>query len=234
MKPRNFIPYRMQPEEGGLAPVRMYGPGVRIWHWANAFAILVLSLTGYFIGTPPPSMIGDTSVLYAMGWTRFFHLAFGYLFALLCLMRLWLVFVEKGVTHHLFIPAIWRREWLNGFMRQLQWNLLVTRPPRYIGLNPLGGLAMLTMFVLPGAVCVLTGFAMYAEVTGHDSWQYALFGWLTLLFGNTLDLHVLHRLAMWIIVWFVMIHVYIAIREDILSRQTVVSTMLSGERQYRD
>ena len=41
---------------------------------------------------------------------------------------------------------------------------------------------------------------MYAEVTGHDSWQYLLFGWVTMLFGNTLDLHVIHRLAMWVIV----------------------------------
>jgi Ni/Fe-hydrogenase 1 B-type cytochrome subunit len=61
-----------------------------------------------------------------------------------------------------------------------------------------------------------------------------LFGWLTMLFGNSLDLHVLHRLAMWVMVWFSIIHIYIAVREDILSRQTVISTMLSGERQFRD
>ena len=30
-----------------------------------------------------------------------------------------------------------------------------------------------------------------------------------------------------------MIHIYIAVREDILSRQTMISTMLSGERQFR-
>jgi Ni,Fe-hydrogenase I cytochrome b subunit len=32
---------------------------------------------------------------------------------------------------------------------------------------------------------------------------------------------------------FVMSHIYIAIREDISGRQTAVSTMLSGIRQYR-
>ena len=54
------------------------------------------------------------------------------------------------------------------------------------------------------------------------------------VFGNTLDLHVFHRLSMWVMVWFSMAHIYIAVREDILSRQTVISTMLSGERQFRD
>ncbi len=229
-----FIPYHRMPETGLVPPVKIYGPGLRLWHWANAFSILVLVITGYFIGVPPPSAIGDTSTLYVMGWIRFFHLAFGYVFGLLSIWRLWLVFAEKGISHHLFLPAIWRKVWLEGFLLQLKWNFLVGKPVRYVGLNPLGNVTMLLMFVIPGALIILTGFAMYAEVAGHDSWQYLLFGWLTAIFGNTLDLHILHRLAMWVIVWFSMVHIYIALREDIMSRQTVVSTMLSGERQFRE
>jgi len=229
-----FIPYQRVPEVGLLPAVMIYGPGVRIWHWLNALAVLVLVITGYFIGVPPPSAIGDTSTLYVMGWIRFFHLASGYVFALLAVMRLWLVFVEGGISHQLFVPAIWRKVWLDGFLRQIKWNLMLGGPLRYIGLNPLANIAMLFMFIIPGAVIIVTGFAMYAEVTGHDSWQYHLFGWVTMLFGNSLDLHVIHRLAMWVMVWFVMAHIYIAVREDILSRQTTISTMLSGERQFRD
>jgi Ni/Fe-hydrogenase 1 B-type cytochrome subunit len=229
-----YLPYQMLPETGLLPPVKVYGPGLRLWHWLNALSVIILCLTGYFIGMPPPSMMGDTSSLYVMGWIRFFHLAAGYVFTQLCVMRFWLIFVEGNITHHLFLPAIWKKSWMEGLHRQLLWNVLQGKPPRYIGLNPLGNLFMLLMFVIPGAVCVVTGLAMYAEVTGHDSWQYMMFGWITLMFGNTLDLHVLHRVAMWIIVWFAMIHIYIAVREDILSRQTVISTMLSGDRQYRD
>ena len=81
---------------------------------------------------------------------------------------------------------------------------------------------------------ILTGFAMLAEVKGHESWLYATFGWMVSIFGNTLDLHILHRLCMWIIVSFVMLHIYTAVREDIVSRQTMISTMLSGERVYRE
>ncbi len=229
-----FTPYYQLPETGMLRSVPVYGPGIRIWHWLNALSVVVLAITGYFIGMPPPSAIGDTSTLYVMGWIRFLHLAFGYVFALLSIMRLWLTFVERGITHQLYLPAIWRKVWLDGFLRQIRWNFLAGKALRYVGLNPLANVAMLTMFLIPGAIMILTGFAMYAEVAGHDSWQYLLFGWVTLLFGNTLDLHVIHRLAMWVMVWFVMIHVYIAVREDILSRQTVISTMLSGERQFRD
>lgn len=231
---KGYIPYHQLPEGSIPAPVMIYGPGVRLWHWANALLVVVLCITGYFIGVPPPSALGDTSSLYIMGWIRFLHLASGYLFTLLALARLWLVFVEKGIAHHLFLPAVWRTEWFDGFMRQIRWNfLMVDKPTRYVGLNPLGNIAMVFMYILPGLLVIITGFAMYAEVTGHESWQYFLFGWVTAIFGNTMDLHVIHRLAMWVMVGFSFVHVYIAVREDVLSRQTMISSMLSGERQFR-
>jgi Ni/Fe-hydrogenase 1 B-type cytochrome subunit len=39
---------------------------------------------------------------------------------------------------------------------------------------------------------------------------------------------------MWALVMFVVVHVYAAIREDIMSRQSIISSMVSGERQFRD
>ena len=38
----------------------------------------------------------------------------------------------------------------------------------------------------------------------------------------------------WVIVVFVMLHVYTAIREDIMSRQSLISTMISGWRMFKD
>jgi hypothetical protein len=38
----------------------------------------------------------------------------------------------------------------------------------------------------------------------------------------------MHQLGMWAIVVFMIIHIYAAIREDIMSRQSMVSTMISG------
>lgn len=39
---------------------------------------------------------------------------------------------------------------------------------------------------------------------------------------------------MWAIVVFMIIHIYAAIREDIMSRQSMVSTMISGHRTFKD
>jgi Ni/Fe-hydrogenase 1 B-type cytochrome subunit len=229
-----WLTFRFLPDEGLLPPVQIYGAWLRFWHWINSLIIAILCVTGYLIGTPLPASLGDTSSLYFMGWIRFIHLASGYLFALLSIARLVTVFIEKRGTHLLFLPPFWRRSWLEGLLFQIRWNLLLEpKARRYLGLNPLANVTMVFMYLLPGALLLLTGFAMYAEVAGHDSWQYAMFGWVTLLWGNTLDLHVVHRLAMWVLVWFSIMHLHITVRDDMLGRQTLVSSMIAGERLFR-
>ena len=54
------------------------------------------------------------------------------------------------------------------------------------------------------------------------------------LFGQSQDVHTWHHLGLWMIGLFVLLHVYAAIREDIMSRQSLVSTMLSGWRLFKD
>jgi Ni/Fe-hydrogenase 1 B-type cytochrome subunit len=54
------------------------------------------------------------------------------------------------------------------------------------------------------------------------------------LFPNAQALHTWHHLGMWAVTIFAIVHVYAAVREDILSRQSMISSMVSGERLFRD
>ena len=82
---------------------------------------------------------------------------------------------------------------------------------------------------------IFTGFALYGEGTGMGSWQYQWFSsWIIPLFGQSQDVHTWHHLIMWVIICFIIMHVYVAIREDIMSRQSMVSTMISGWRTFKD
>ncbi|MDZ4137168.1 MAG: cytochrome b/b6 domain-containing protein, partial [Paracoccaceae bacterium] len=58
--------------------------------------------------------------------------------------------------------------------------------------------------------------------------------WVRNLVGDSQTLHTIHHLGMWWIVIFMIIHIYVAIREDIMSRQSIVSTMISGHRTFKD
>jgi len=88
-------------------------------------------------------------------------------------------------------------------------------------------------FFLFSVFMVCTGFAMYGEGAQAGSWQQALFGWVIPLMGQSQDVHTWHHMGMWGMVIFITLHVYAAIREDIMGRQSIVSTMISGYRTFK-
>ena len=81
---------------------------------------------------------------------------------------------------------------------------------------------------------IATGFALYSEGAGLGSWADRLFGWVIPAIGGSQAVHSWHHLVMWVIITFTMIHLYAAIREDITSRQSIISTMVSGYRTFKD
>ena len=91
------------------------------------------------------------------------------------------------------------------------------------------------VFVWGVLFMIVTGFALYGEGEGQGSWQFALFSsWLLPLFGDSQAVHTWHHLIMWLIVCFVLIHVYVAIREEKLSGQSMLSTIVTGWRNFKD
>jgi Ni/Fe-hydrogenase 1 B-type cytochrome subunit len=81
---------------------------------------------------------------------------------------------------------------------------------------------------------VITGFGLYSEGAGLGHWSDVLFGWTIPFVGGSMQLHNFHRLGMWIMMSFAVVHIYAAIREDIMSRQSLISTMVSGWRMFKD
>ena len=61
--------------------IYVYEAPVRLWHWVNALAIVVLAVTGYFIGKPLPTVPGEAAENFVLGYIRFAHFAAAYIFA---------------------------------------------------------------------------------------------------------------------------------------------------------
>ena len=215
--------------------VYVYEWPLRLWHWVNAVAILVLAVTGYFIGSPLPSMPGEASAHFLMGYIRFAYFAAGYLMAVGLIGRAYWAYAGNHHARQLFILPLRSTRFWTEILHEIKWYLfLVDEPKKYVGHNPLAQFSMFFLFTLNGIFMVVTGFALCAEGAGRDSWQDVLFGWVIELAGNTQNLHTIHHLGMWVMVCFVMVHVYAAIREDIMSRQSLISTMISGWRMFKD
>lgn len=219
-----------------LHSVFVYEAPVRIWHWINALAIIALMATGYYIGAPLlPSMSGEASDNFLFGYIRFTHFAAGYIFTVGLLGRVYWAFAGNEHAAHLFHLPLTDRKWWAGFFFQIRYYLFLEREPRrHVGSNQLDQLAVVLFFTIPSVFLIVTGFALYGEGAGVGSWPDRLFGWVIPLFGGSQSVHAWHRLAMWVLLCYVIVHVYMVFREELMSRQSCISTMVSGHRMYRD
>jgi Ni/Fe-hydrogenase 1 B-type cytochrome subunit len=215
--------------------VYVYEAPLRLWHWVNALSIVVLCVTGYLIGKPLPSVGGEASESFVFGYIRLVHFAAGQILIVAFIYRLVWAFLGNHHAHQLFLPPFWSPKWWGEVIHELRWYLFLEKvPKKYIGHNPLAQFAMFFLFLLPLLNAMATGGALYAEGAGTDSWWYAAFGWVFALYGDSFSVHTIHRITMWVIVCFALIHMYVAFREDIMSRQSLVSTMVSGWRYFKD
>jgi len=216
--------------------VYVYEAPVRIWHWVNAFAIIALCVTGYFIGSPLSSVSGEASDHYVMGYMRFVHFAAAYIFIIGFVFRAYWAIVGNSHSREIYLPRIFSKDFWDELWHEIKWySFLVDEPKKYTGHNPLAILAMHLMFVWGSIFMIISGLALYGEGAGMGSWQYQFFSsWLIPLMGQSQDVHTYHHLVMWLLIVFAIIHVYVAVREDIMSRQSIISSMISGWRLFKD
>lgn len=218
-----------------IKSVYVYEAPVRVWHWINAASITVLAITGYFIGAPLPTMPGEASDHFLMGYIRFAHFTAGYFLAVGLIGRAYWALVGNHHAREIFWVPVFQKAYWVEVLTMLKWyTFLIPRPGRYVGHNPLARLAMFFGFMMLSLFMIVTGFALYGEGAQMGSWQEQMFGWVIPLFGQSQDVHTWHRMGMWAMIIFITLHVYAAIREDIMGRQSIVSTMISGRRTFKD
>lgn len=217
-----------------LFPVYVYEAPVRIWHWVMVLAMVALCVTGYLIGAPLQSVGGEAINSYGFGYIRFVHFAAGYIFAVMFVLRIVWAFVGNRFAREIFTMPVrmLRRSFWFELIEQVKYYLFM-RPESapYQGHNPLAMTAMFFMYVLGTVFIIVSGFALYGEGTGMDSWAYVMFSsWALPLLGASQNAHTLHHLGMWYLILFGVVHMYMAVREDIFTNETVISTMINGWR----
>lgn len=218
-----------------LKPVYVFEAPVRIWHWVHALSILVLAVTGYLIANPLPSIGGEASDYFLMGNIRYIHFVAAYVFSIAFAVRVYWAFVGNTHARELFILPVWRKSWWRDLWYEIRFYAFLTSElHKEVGHNPLAQSAMFVFNVVLTVFMIVTGFALYGEGLGIDSWAYVLFGWVVPLIGDPEAVHNWHAVGMWLMLAFVIIHVYMAIRADIMSRQSSLSTIFGGWRYFKD
>ena len=217
-----------------LKPIYVFEAPVRIWHWVHALSIVVLAATGWLIANPLPSVGGEASDHFLMGNIRFIHFVAAYIFTIAFAIRIYWAFVGNKYARELFVLPVWKSSWWQGLWYEIKfYNFLAEDMRREIGHSPLAQTAMFLFNVILALFMILTGFALYGRSLA-DGWADRLFGWVIPLIGDLEAVHNWHGVGMWLMLVFAILHIYIAIRADIISRQSSLSTMISGLRYFKD
>lgn len=215
--------------------IYVYQLPVRLWHWTIVLAITVLIITGYIIGKPWHSVTGVPYETFYMGYTRMAHFIAGFILIIGTVYRIGFSFVGNKFSREIFVLPVWKASWWKGLWGDIRWYAFLNkRPEVYIGHNPLAqaGMSACVVFLL---VMMFTGLGMYGQ--GSDVPFFRLFifmvDFMNWIGGNEQTLRSFHRLGMMLLMAFIIIHLYMVIREEIMGRTTLVSAMFSGFRHVR-
>jgi Ni/Fe-hydrogenase 1 B-type cytochrome subunit len=206
----------------GYVRVRVWDLPVRVIHWLLVAALLVLSVTGFLIADP---VLHPATTTYWVTWVETIHVVTAYIFIALILARVIWLFQS---------PSRWSRwtEWIpvsrarrDGIVPALRFYTFLDREaPEVIGHNSLAGMAYTVLYLMFG-VEILTGVTLMGA-TG-DGWAADLTGWLPHLVALP-TIRFIHHLIMWVVVAFLIHHVYSAVLVDRVEGSGVVSSIISG------
>lgn len=215
--------------------VYVFEAPVRIWHWLHTFSFLALAVSGYLIANPLPSLAGEASDHFLMGNIRLIHFISAYVFAIGFVVRIYWALAGNRHAREIFYLPLWRPEWWRDLLYEIRFYLFMERKQhKTLGHNPLAQTAMFFLNTLMTLFLILTGFALYGEGLGGGSWADKGFGWIIPLLGGSEATHNWHNMTMWIMITFVIIHIYMAARADIIGRESSVSTIIGGWRLFKD
>ncbi|WP_028552965.1 Ni/Fe-hydrogenase, b-type cytochrome subunit [Paenibacillus sp. UNC451MF] len=222
---------RIQDDRKAYVKVYVWELPVRIFHWINAAAILLMIITGIYIGNPFLGSLVQEEAYYSfvMGWARYVHFLAAFVFTANLLVRWYWVFKgNKYATSNPLQKAFWMETWETAKF----YLFLPNKKPHYTGHNPL---AQLSYWIFIGAgsiVAMLTGYYLLFEPQ-PESLFGRMFAWIPLIFGSSFTIRSWHHLVAWAFITFIVIHIYMAFREDWMERNGTMSSIFTGYKSEK-
>ena len=201
---------------------------VRILHWFHVASILVLALTGVYIGHPFIGLLalGQSVRAHVTDWIRLVHFLASYVFGLGFLVRVYWFFAGNQYASWRGWVPVNRERWV-ALWEQLKYYLFLRRDrPEYLGHNPVSGLSYFAIGVLV-MVQGITGLALYAAPYYLSGlWRFT-FSWLLTSVGGPI-LRLIHHGLMYLFGIFLLVHLYMAVLGDVEEGSAPITSIISG------
>jgi Ni/Fe-hydrogenase 1 B-type cytochrome subunit len=196
---------------------------IRLIHWSIFFAVVALSVTGYWIGSG--NLPAGPGGVFQMGWIRYAHTVSGWVLFAALIARIFMFFY--GTTYErlkAFFPC--KTVQCRELWDVLLYYLFVKKryPHMDYDHNKLAGPTYLVVYLLL-LFMVFSGLALHG-MAFPTGWQSRLTWPLALFSPQTLRL--MHHMGMWLIWGFVAHHVASAILIDHETRGGLMGGIFSG------
>jgi Ni/Fe-hydrogenase 1 B-type cytochrome subunit len=218
---------------GGIGPdaVYVWQLPVRLTHWAIVISIVILAITGAYIHGPfiiPSSPVEASTRMASM---RFVHELAAIVFTIAVGFRFYWGFVGNQYANWRAIIPHNRSQF--RCMREMgKYYLFLRRTPvPMTGHNLLAGFAYTVVSIIL-FFQVATGLLLFAWLigTGPASWLEPIVAYVP---GGIQTIRMLHYLATFLFIAFMIHHVYSAILVDIEERNGVMSSIFTGFKNIR-
>ncbi len=216
--------HEFPPPTGDHRWVYLWHLPIRAMHWITVFCVAVLFFTGLLIAQPHV-MSGS----FIVQWVRFLHFSAGTALVATALVRIYWLFVGNRFERFTALFPVRPRDLVN-LQKMIRYYLMVhpEQAPHYLGHNPLQQLAY-TFTYLVALLLMITGFVLFGQAMPGTAVAHA-FQWMAPIFGGMQMVRTIHHVAMWYFPVFVIVHIYLAVRADLLERSGAMSSMVSGGR----
>jgi Ni/Fe-hydrogenase 1 B-type cytochrome subunit len=219
------------PAEDLVQRVYVWSLPLRLMHWTLFFSVAVLAATGFYIGSPFLTVTGEARQHFFMGTVRVVHFWAAFAFTLALLARMyWLVGGNRHERWDQFVPVAAERR-RDMFRTFLFYAFIRRDAPPVVGHNPLAGFIYIAVYGLC-FVMVLTGFGLYAMSTGIHSPFHGL-GFLADVFGGAQTTRWIHHIVMWLLLGFVVHHVYSGLLMSVSERTGTMESIFSGYKYVK-
>ncbi len=195
----------------------------RLFHWMFALSIVTLVVTGFYIHGPWTNTMIEGSQGFPMANMRFIHFIAGYVFAAAICIRLFLYIFGNAQERIWDILPVTPRNIKNLGRTILYYGYVSKDHDERLGHNVLAGITYLITFIV-ALFMILSGFYMlFPEVSFWQSWGVAVFG--SQQVGRSI-----HHLLMWWFMIFALVHVYMAIWNDVNQSEGIISSVFTGDK----
>ena len=226
-------------ERGNFTWVYLWSAPIRAMHWLAALCIIVLIVTGFYIGSPYFVTSGEASAHFLMGRVRFIHFFAAAVIVMTGIVRVYWLMVGNQFERFPALFPVTRKNLSNLLKTAISYvTFRPEKQPNFVGHNPMQQWSYTGVYALM-VVMTVTGFTMYGQ-SNPGGVIFGAFGWVPPLLGGLQGVRVIHHVLAWAFLIFIELHVYFAIRSDYIERAGVVSSIITGGRyiatdeQYED